>query len=257
MKKCNIWLELISCLIICLYSILIFLSKEAAIRMTREDGIVEITSAICYFISGCLLIDLFIRSRSLKKRYFLKTGRNYFYLLLGILFFVFCGEELSWGQRIFGFKTPDFIQDINYQGEVNIHNLRIFQGVDSENNIKTGLKLWLTGNRLFALFWLFLCFLIPLFCTISSRVAGWFRKISFPVMPLWIGILFILNHLISMVLLKMNLFPSNVPVEEIKETNFALLFLVVSTSLFLINKKTHHSSLLTYHSNNADLINSH
>lgn len=33
------------------------------------------------------------------------------------------GEEISWGQRIFGWMTPGALEDINKQGETNIHNI--------------------------------------------------------------------------------------------------------------------------------------
>ena len=42
---------------------------------------------------------------------------------LAALFFFITGEEISWGQRILGFGTPEFIGEDNQQGEFNIHNL--------------------------------------------------------------------------------------------------------------------------------------
>jgi len=41
--------------------------------------------------------------------------------LCGLIFIV--GEEISWGQRIFGFSTPEALNDINRQGESNLHNI--------------------------------------------------------------------------------------------------------------------------------------
>jgi hypothetical protein len=32
-------------------------------------------------------------------------------------------EEISWGQRIFGFATPEAVKNINSQKELNIHNI--------------------------------------------------------------------------------------------------------------------------------------
>ena len=40
-------------------------------------------------------------------------------LLLGLMI----GEELSWGQRIFGWSTPSFLAEINSQSEINLHNI--------------------------------------------------------------------------------------------------------------------------------------
>jgi len=36
-------------------------------------------------------------------------------------------EELSWGQHLFSFKTPEFLKMINLQGETNLHNLISFE----------------------------------------------------------------------------------------------------------------------------------
>jgi len=35
----------------------------------------------------------------------------------------FAGEELSWGQHVFGWSTPDGIAALNDQGETNLHNM--------------------------------------------------------------------------------------------------------------------------------------
>lgn len=49
--------------------------------------------------------------------------------LLAIILFLMAGEELSWGQRIFNWKTPDLIATYNIQKETNFHNLatQLFQ----------------------------------------------------------------------------------------------------------------------------------
>jgi hypothetical protein len=35
----------------------------------------------------------------------------------------FAGEELSWGQHLVGWVTPEVLMDLNDQGETNIHNI--------------------------------------------------------------------------------------------------------------------------------------
>ncbi len=37
--------------------------------------------------------------------------------------FYFGGEELSWGQHLFGWATPDYLQALNDQQETNLHNM--------------------------------------------------------------------------------------------------------------------------------------
>jgi len=41
------------------------------------------------------------------------------------LFYILCaGEEISWGQRVFGFDTPEYMSEVNEQDEFNLHNLK-------------------------------------------------------------------------------------------------------------------------------------
>lgn len=42
-------------------------------------------------------------------------------LLLGTVYFA--GEEISWGQHLFFWETPEAWQDVNDQGETNLHNV--------------------------------------------------------------------------------------------------------------------------------------
>ena len=41
-------------------------------------------------------------------------------LVLGCIYYA--GEEISWGQHWFGWGTPENWQDVNDQGETNLHN---------------------------------------------------------------------------------------------------------------------------------------
>ncbi|MYB89780.1 MAG: hypothetical protein F4X93_07485 [Proteobacteria bacterium] len=42
-------------------------------------------------------------------------------LVLGSIYFA--GEEISWGQHIFGWETSSYWQSLNDQGETNLHNI--------------------------------------------------------------------------------------------------------------------------------------
>ena len=44
-------------------------------------------------------------------------------LLLALAAFFAAGEELSWGQRLFGFEPPELFLEENFQQELNLHNL--------------------------------------------------------------------------------------------------------------------------------------
>ncbi len=49
-----------------------------------------------------------------------------FVLILGSIYFA--GEELSWGQHLFGLSTPEQMRELNYQNEMNLHNTKGFVG---------------------------------------------------------------------------------------------------------------------------------
>lgn len=52
--------------------------------------------------------------------------RIYFGLVAGGLFFI-VGEEMSWGQHMFGWETPETFAEVNAQNETTLHNLDFFQ----------------------------------------------------------------------------------------------------------------------------------
>jgi hypothetical protein len=46
-----------------------------------------------------------------------------FYALLAAGTFFIAGEEISWGQRVFGWTTPEDLETINAQQEISVHNI--------------------------------------------------------------------------------------------------------------------------------------
>ncbi len=48
--------------------------------------------------------------------------QSIWFLFLFIFCFIAFGEEISWGQHIWGFESPELLQKINKQQETNIHN---------------------------------------------------------------------------------------------------------------------------------------
>lgn len=221
------------------YSVLLFISHEKADRLTREDGFIEDLSAVFWLLSSIILFYMYFRSKSDRRPYFLKAKRNIFYLLLALFFLVCFGEEISWGQRIFNLKTPELFEEDNAQHEINFHNLWVFQGCDRNNHLKPWIDRWTDSGRIFSLIWFGYCLLIPVAYKYMSKVHVWLDNIYFPIVPLWIGILFMVNYLISKVF--EIFFPytgnSQSPPIELKETNCAVLFLVVSIALFYIHRQ--------------------
>ncbi|NBC88704.1 MAG: hypothetical protein GVX90_04290 [Alphaproteobacteria bacterium] len=81
-----------------------------------EDGPFEYASALLYAIAAAACLVLAARARG--------RGRLRLWLAgLAALFVFVGGEEVSWGQRIVGFGTPDDLAAVNVQGEFTLHNV--------------------------------------------------------------------------------------------------------------------------------------
>lgn len=88
-------------------------------RFIVEDGYIENATAF-----SLLLISVVLGTAALKS-----AGWKRIVLGLGTLLFIFgSGEEISWGQRILGYETPDELMTANTQGEFNLHNMQV-QGI--------------------------------------------------------------------------------------------------------------------------------
>ncbi|MDQ3846198.1 MAG: hypothetical protein M3342_19645, partial [Bacteroidota bacterium] len=98
--------------------VLVFTSVPQFEWYTVEDGLVEWLT-----VAGLLLGAFTCFIRIVK----LRTNKSWLFLLvtlmLGLVLFFGAGEEISWGQRIFGIQSPEYFKEHNSQGETNIHNL--------------------------------------------------------------------------------------------------------------------------------------
>ncbi len=91
----------------------------------REDGLFESLTAINFFLSSFLIGKVVLELKKVDGFWQKKEFRAIFLALISILVFLFLFgmEEISWGQRIFGWETPDFLSQLNKQNETNIHNI--------------------------------------------------------------------------------------------------------------------------------------
>ena len=148
------------------FSALIAAAPETFRNLTLEDYWVEYLTAVWFLLAGFLLFG----TAWLEPNFF----RRGVYLLGGMAMVFAAGEEISWGQRIFGFATPDFLLPWNYQKEFNVHNLSD-RGFD---------PIYRNGAFLLCL---------------ATSAAFFFRKdrllgIPFPSILLTLGFLVILSH---------------------------------------------------------------
>lgn len=84
----------------------------------EEDGIVE--WAQMGALLGLVILGAAITGRLLARR---RVATGLLYLIATVATVFILGEEISWGQRILGWATPEDLANLNRQGETNIHNI--------------------------------------------------------------------------------------------------------------------------------------
>jgi hypothetical protein len=207
-----------------------FLQRNTVFRLGREDGFFEDMTAICFFAASLIFAVLFWRSRGNGNDFFIyHPRRNVWFILLALLFFFGGGEEISWGQRIFGWKTPETFEKQNIQRETNIHNLKMFNRNDENWKGKEGAAEFLSAERLFSLFWFGFCVVTPLLWLTVKPFARLMERVNMPRIPLALGALFLVNYGVAEMIkphaLRIDL---QWPLMEIKECLFSVLFFLIA-----------------------------
>lgn len=191
-------------------------------RLIREDGLIENIGTIGFLIASICFFVAFFWARQMPTRY--APLKQLAFLGLAGLFFVIVGEEISWGQRILDFATPEGLRAVNTQDEFNFHNLEAIQ-----NNS------FLNTDRLFALFWMVYMVLLPLTAVFHKPFGEWVNRLL-PVMPLLLGLLFLLNYIVANIVrpafsltdLYQSAYPLPHSVVELKESVYGVLYAVVA-----------------------------
>lgn len=96
--------------------------RELFTFITMEDGPLEYPQFVLFALAT------FFAAGVAYKRF--RAGHPWqalMYLAVGAGSFLIAGEEISWGQRIFGWQTPADLAAINHQNETNVHNIRWVQ----------------------------------------------------------------------------------------------------------------------------------
>lgn len=186
-------------------------------RLCAEDQLVENLGALLFFAAAALFGAAAAVVRRTERRV---NGRSRtilpgVILSLGLLWIAL--EEISYGQRLLGFRTPEVVAALNTQREFNAHNLRLWSGED-------GFAAWYNVQRLFSLFWLGYCTIFSFAYRYSRWPERLCRLMYVPIPWMALGAIFLLNYAMAKVTAQW-LVPSLVgPVTELKETNYALLF---------------------------------
>ena len=95
------------------------LGKTTYNWFVAEDGVAETAQVIAFGFSAVASFVLGYRLNAAGGRWL-----GVLFLLGGFSLLWVVGEELSWGQRVMGVATPESLQGVNRQGELNLHNIR-------------------------------------------------------------------------------------------------------------------------------------
>lgn len=143
-----------------------FLDLDTATDLVREDGAIENMQAILYLLGAGLWGSAFIFTKTTKGN---GKRRKIFYILFLGLFLFFFFEEISWGQRIFGFSTPESLEEMNMQDETNIHNIGFSDSL-----------FWI--HLLMGFFMVTVGIIFPVLKLGSKRYSLIFERLKFPVL---------------------------------------------------------------------------
>lgn len=92
--------------------------REAFLFFVEEDHLLE-------WLQVGMVLGIAVCAATLTVRLFALGQRSLglIYLVGAVAAVFIAGEEISWGQRIFGWATPHELAELNRQGETNIHNI--------------------------------------------------------------------------------------------------------------------------------------
>ena len=226
--------------IIFFYAITLLLPRGLFYDLIKEDGFFEYMTAFLFLISAIVFFLIFIEKKFLfpiELRSGFKTrSRRYIFLIFALVFFFGFGEEISWGQRIIGFATPESIANNNIRDEFTIHNLELFSAHDAEGQNKGTLSKLYTMKQLFLYCFFIFLFVVPVLNGNSRRFRNLFKQLYIPIPPLWLGVLFIGNYVFYRVFrffTDQHLEPvMNSYITEMQEFNFSIILLLLPFSWF-------------------------
>ena len=222
-------------LLLLFYSISIVLPRSVFYTLIEEDGLIESLTAGFFLVTSLSFFILFFKGGSVLRKDlltpFTTISSRYFFLILAFIFFFGFGEEISWGQRIFNFDTPEFIAKSNTQKEFTIHNLELFDGKDMIGTPKAIFVRLFTMKQLFLYAFFFFLLMIPL---LNKKFRGFnqlFENFNIPIAPIWLGWLFVGNFGVYAIIRILAATKTNAEfmhgITEIQEFNFSIVLLLL------------------------------
>ena len=212
--------------VIASYSML-FAPMPLAQIVVGKEMLLENIGAVCYL--GASIVS-FMAVRKVKSRDRSATRWKRVTALLGLLFFFAAGEELSWGQRLFRFSTPEPLKRYHTQGDFSLHNLEIFDTYTIEKERKRGISALVSANRMADLFMLTLFVTVPFLWRFWPAARKLLERFGLPVLPSLFALPHLLNlgfSILSEAFVVNNKF-LHMATSETREFNYALLCLLAA-----------------------------
>lgn len=179
-RRGAVWFGALALVVLGVHAFLL-LDPATVAGLVYEDGWFENIGAIGLGVAGVFFGLACWRSR--------KAGeprlKQLALLVLAAVFVFGAGEEISWGQRIFGWEAVD--ETVNRQAETTVHNLRILYD-DAP----------IRPYRLFTLPFFTFVFALPLVCWVYEPARRFFGRLI-PLVPWTLGAVFLFNDLFSKV----------------------------------------------------------
>lgn len=193
------------------FSIYFYLDDTTIAVIADEDHIFEYLTSLSFLICSAIFFFIYYRHS------------NIFFLFLAIAFFIGFGEEISWGQRLLGYSTPEKLMELNAQKEFNFHNIATWE-----------------INFLFKVFTLLFGIILPLLVYHSDFFKRIAKRWRIPVPPASLGLFFMLDWLVFRFFLDYVLQPDGIQkyyfsVTEIYE--FITSFIMVVISLYFLHHR--------------------
>jgi hypothetical protein len=146
-----------------------------------EHGVLDRTEAVIWLpivaLNAIMLVDAWRRQ--------LASVTRLWFLGMTLACFVMAGEEVSWGQHVFGFAPPESVAQVNAQEEFNFHNLNLGQlmGLPPDHWLAPRLANFnFILNPAYYLFSIVVWIAIPL--ARERRLASWLDSIPTPSRPI-------------------------------------------------------------------------
>jgi hypothetical protein len=202
------------------------LSTQTVTSLVKEDSVPEYLGSLFFFLASLTFFALFLTSKTGFYFWRIHTRWNPIYLGLAMLLFFGAGEEISWGQRLLGYGTPEALDD-NIQEETTLHNLPLFDPTNEDSLVNM--------NRMFIYFWFGFGVVIPCLALLHQPSRQWLVKTGVPIAPILLGLQFLLFYILSKFFGPLGVDEPEYDgrLVELREMIHALIFWLIALTLWL------------------------